>query len=284
MAFFSALRLQALGLITLLISSVLIAGCASTTQPGAVGVERKQFLLISSEQANQGAATFYAEEKSKYARTGALNQNPQQTARVREIASRLIEQAGAFRPDTRNWQWEVNVINSKEINAYCAAGGKIAVYSGLIDTLHLTDAEIAAVMGHEISHALREHTREAMSEAMAEQVGLTVLAIAFKLDQNSASLLGNAATVGLTLPFSREKEREADRIGMELMARAGYDPHAAISVWQKMLSSGSARPPQILSTHPDPENRIQDIEAHLPYVMPLYEDAKKKMSGKKEAG
>jgi predicted Zn-dependent protease len=278
MIFFSAWRWPALVFSTLLTCSLLTSGCASTTQPGAVGVERKQFLLISSDQANQGAATFYAQEKSKYARAGALNQNPQQTARVREIASHLIDQAGTFRPDTRHWQWEVNVIASKELNAYCAAGGKIAVYSGLIDSLHLTDAEIAAVMGHEISHALREHTREAMSEAMAEQVGVTVLALAFKLNQSSAGLLGNAATVGLTLPFSREKEREADRIGLELMARAGYDPHAAISVWQKMLSSGNARPPQILSTHPDPENRIQNIEAHLPYVMPLYDEAKRKIA------
>ena len=271
MRFFSPSLFQAFILLIFL-----TAGCATTTQPGAVGVERKQFLLISAEQANQGAAAFYAKEKDKYAKAGALNKNPQQTARVRAIASRLIEQAGAFRPDTRNWQWEVNVINSKELNAYCAAGGKIAVYSGLIDTLHLTDAEIAAVMGHEIAHALREHTREAMSEALAQQVGLTVLATALKLGQNSASLLGDAATVGLTLPFSREKEREADRIGLELMARAGYDPHAALSVWRKMLSTGSGQPPEILSTHPDPESRLKDIEVHLPEVMPLYESAKRR--------
>lgn len=258
------------------LASLLSAACSTTTQPGAVGVDRSQLLLISSEQANQGAALFYAKEKEKYARTGALNQNPQQTARVREIANRLIAQAGVFRPDTRSWRWEVNVITSKEQNAYAAAGGKIAVYSGLIESLRLSDAELAAVMGHEIAHALREHTREAMSEAMAQQVGVTALSLAFGLDPNSANLLGAAANVGLTLPFSRAKEREADRIGMELMARAGYDPHAAVSVWQKMASSGGGRPPEILSTHPDPESRIQDIQAHLPTVLPLYEDSKRR--------
>lgn len=254
--------------------SLFLSSCTTTTQPGAVGVDRSQFMLISSDQANQGAAVFYAKEKEKYARTGALNQNPQQTARVRDIAARLIEQAVVFRSDTRNWRWEVNVITSKEQNAYAAAGGKIAVYSGLIDSLRLTDAELAAVMGHEIAHALREHTREAMSEAMAQDLGVTALSMALGLGQGGANLLGTAANVGLTLPFSREKEREADRIGMELMARAGYDPRAAVSVWQKMLASGGARPPEILSTHPDPQNRMQDIEAHLPQVLPLYEAAR----------
>lgn len=263
-----------LRLATLLAVASIVTGCASTTKSGAVGVERKQLLLVSSQQAEQGAAAFYAKEKDKYARAGALNTNPQQTARVRTIAAALIEQAGAFRPDTRNWKWEVNVINSKEINAYCTAGGKMAIYTGLLDGLKLNDDEIAAVMGHEIAHALREHTREAMSEAMAQQVGLSILSAALKLEQNTASLLGNATHVALTLPFSREKEREADRIGLELMARAGYHPRDAISVWRKMMSSTKGSPPELLSTHPDPGNRIKDIEAHLPSVMPLYEAAK----------
>lgn len=266
--FYTTLRvalLLALGLI--------MTGCASTTQSGAVGVERKQLLLVSSKQAEQGAAAFYAKEKDKYSRAGALNVNPQQTARVRTIGNALIEQAGAFRPDTRDWKWEVNVISSKEINAYCTAGGKMAVYTGLLDGLKLNDNEVAAVMGHEIAHALREHTREAMSEAMAQQVGISVLAATLKLEQNTTNLLGHAAQIGLTLPFSREKEREADRIGLELMARAGYNPRDAVSVWRKMMSGTSGGPPELLSTHPDPGNRIKDIEAHLPSVIPLYEEA-----------
>ena len=266
--------------LTALVAVTLVAtGCASTTQSGAVGVERKQLLLVSSQEAEQGAAVFYAKEKEKFARAGALNVNPQQTARVKHIVAGLIEQAGAFRPDTRNWQWEVNVISSPEVNAYCAAGGKMAIYTGLLDGLKLTDNEVAAVMGHEIAHALREHTREAMSQALAEQVGISVLAAAFNLNQNSANLLGSATQVGLNLPFSRGKEREADRIGVELMARAGFDPRDAVTLWRKMLAGGG-RTPEFLSTHPDPENRIKDIEAHLPSVLPLYEEAKRRKSGR----
>ena len=275
MTLFSSDSLKLFILGTLISSSLITAGCQTTTQAGEVGVQRKQFLLLSSQQADAGAAQFYAQEMQKFSSKGTLNANPQQTARVREIASRLINQAGAFRPDVRNWKWEVNVINSKELNAYCAAGGKIAVYSGLIDSLHLTDAEIAAVMGHEIAHALREHTREAMSEAVAQQVGVSVLASLAGLGQGATDLVAGATHVAVGLPFSRQKEREADDIGLELMARAGYDPHSALSVWRKMMANGGGRPTEFLSTHPDPANRIRDIEAHLPRVMPLYEAAKK---------
>jgi len=270
---FSSLKLIVIG--TLISASLIMAGCQTTTSAGEVGVDRKQFLLVSSEQAEAGAAQFYAKEMQKYSAQGALNKNPQQTARVREIASRLIAQVGAFRPDARNWKWEVNVINSKELNAYVAAGGKIAVYSGLIDSLQLNDDELAAVMGHEISHALREHTREAMSQAVAQQVGVSVLAQVAGLGQGAASVLSTATDVAIGLPFSRQKEHEADEMGIELMARAAYDPRSAVTVWRKMLSTGGSRPPQILSTHPDPVNRIKDIESHLPRVVPLYEAAKR---------
>lgn len=270
---------QRILLSAMLAASLLTAGCKTTTQAGEVGVQRKQLLLVSSKEAEAGAAQFYAQEMQKHSAKNVLNTNPQQTARVRAIATRLIEQVGVFRPDARNWKWEVNVITSKELNAYCAAGGKIAVYSGLIDSLRLTDEEIAAVMGHEIAHALREHTREAMSEALAQQVGVSVLASLAGLGQGATNLLGSATQVAIGLPFSRQKEREADEMGIELMARAGYDPHSAVLVWRKMLANGGGRPPELLSTHPDPENRIKDIEAHLPRVMPLYEATKK--TGKK---
>ena len=254
---------------------LLTVGCASTTQSGVVGAERKQLLLVSSAQAEQGAAAFYAKEKDKYAKAGALNANAQQTARVKTIVNDLIEQAGAFRPDTRNWKWEVSVISSKEVNAYCAAGGKMAIYTGLLDGLKLNDSEVAAVMGHEIAHALREHTREAMSEAVAQQVGVSVIASLAGFGDVGTNLLSQATQVAVGLPFSRAKEREADRIGLELMARAGYDPHNAVTLWRKMMSGGGS-PPELLSTHPDPENRIKDIEALLPSVLPLYEDAKRR--------
>lgn len=267
---FASLRLA-----LILTLPLLAVGCVSTTQSGVVGAERKQFLLVSSAQAEQGAAAFYAKEKNKYAKAGALNANAQQTARVKAIVNDLIDQAGAFRPDTRHWKWEVSVITSKEVNAYCAAGGKMAIYTGLLEGLKLTDNEVAAVMGHEIAHALREHTREAMSEAMAQQVGVSVLASLAGLGDVGANLLSQATQIAVALPFSRAKEREADRIGLELMARAGYDPHQAVSLWRKMMSSGGS-PPEFLSTHPDPENRIRDIEALLPSVLPLYEEAKRK--------
>jgi predicted Zn-dependent protease len=253
----------------------LLSGCASTTQSGAIGVERKQFLLVSEQDAERGAAAFYAQEKQKYAAKGALNRNPAETARVRKIAQHLIDQVGVFRPDARNWHWEVNVLASNELNAYCAAGGKIAVYSGLIEKLKLTDDELAAVMGHEIAHALREHSREAMSQVMAQQLGLSILGAALNIDTSNLDMLNQAATVAIQLPNSREKETEADRIGLELMARAGYDPRAALNVWKKMMASGNGSPPEFLSTHPNPESRLQDIEAHLPRVIPLYEEARR---------
>jgi len=254
----------------------LLGGCATTTESGAVGVQRKQFLLVSQQDAERGAAAFYAQEKQKYAAKGALNRDAAQTARVRAIAHDLIGQVGVFRPDARNWQWEVNVLQSNELNAYCAAGGKIAVYSGLIDRLKLTDDELAAVMGHEIAHALREHSREAMSQALAQQMGIVVLGAALNMGSLSQDLLDKAATVAIQLPNSREKEIEADRIGLELTARAGYDPRAAVSVWKKMMANGNGHPPEFLSTHPNPASRMQDIENHLPRVMPLYEEARKK--------
>lgn len=270
---FSAHRILALSTLAV---TLLLNSCATTTQSGAVGVERRQFLLVSQQEAERGAAQFYAQEKQKYAAKGALNSDPAQTARVRDIARDLIAQVGVFRPDARNWQWEVNVLESKELNAYCAAGGKIAVYSGLIEKLKLTDDELASVMGHEIAHALREHSREAMSQVVAQQMGIAVLGAALNMGSLTQDLLDKAATVAIQLPNSREKETEADRIGLELTARAGYDPRGAISVWKKMMANGNGHPPEFLSTHPNPQSRMQDIEAHLPRVVPLYEQARAK--------
>lgn len=259
-----------------ILTALVIGACATTTQSGAVGVERKQLLLVSQQDAERSASAFYAQEKQKYAARGALNPDPQETARVRRIAHALIEQAVVFRPDVRRWQWEVNVLGSKELNAYCAAGGKIAVYSGLIERLKLTDDELAAVLGHEIAHALREHSREAMSEVLVQQLGIALIGTALNMGPVSQDLMNKAATLAITLPNSREKELEADRIGLELMARAGFDPRAAISVWKKMMANGGGTPPEFLSTHPNPASRLQDIEAHLPRVLPLYEEARRR--------
>jgi predicted Zn-dependent protease len=196
------------------------------------------------------------------------------TQRVRAIASRIQPQTRVFRADAPGWKWEVNVINSNELNAFCMPGGKIAFYSGLIRQLNLTDDEIAVVMGHEIAHALREHSREQVSQAMAAQGVIGVGAALLGLGEGSANLAGTAYEALVATRFSRVDEAEADRIGLELTARAAYDPRAGISIWQKMMKANQGgRPPEFLSTHPAEANRIQQIQALLPAVMPLYDQA-----------
>jgi predicted Zn-dependent protease len=254
-----------------------LAGCASTTQGGAVGAERKQLLLISSKQLEQLSAQSYAKLQSDASRQGALNTDPALTQRVRAIAARIEPQTAVFRRDAPGWKWEVNVIESDELNAFCMPGGKIAFYSGLIKQLALNDNEIAVVMGHEISHALREHSREQVSQAIAAQTTIEVSAALLGLGSGSAQLANVAYEALLATKFSRVDESEADRIGLELTARAGYDPHAGVTLWQKMMkASQGKRPPQFLSTHPAEANRVKEIESLLPTVQPLYEAARRK--------
>lgn len=270
-------------LLAIVASSILLGGCATTqtTKSGAVGVERKQFMLLSEKQVEGMAAQSYVQTLKEADSKKVLNTDLRQTERVRAIADRLIPQTAIFRSDAVNWKWEVNVQESKELNAYCMPGGKIMVYTGLIEKFNATDDELAAVMGHEIAHALREHGRERMSQAYAQQIGLIGLAAvvgAKTKNKNAAAAtveIGSVvAALALTLPNSREGEREADRIGLELAARAGYDPHAAVSLWQKMGAQGGGKPPEWMSTHPSDQSRIQDLQRLIPTVMPLYEVAK----------
>jgi predicted Zn-dependent protease len=264
---------------------VVLTGCSTvqTTQSGAVGVERKQFMMLSEKQVENMAAKSYLQTLKEAEAKKVLNTDSAQVKRVRAISNRLIAQTGAFRPDALNWKWEVNVEENEQLNAYCMPGGKIMVYTGLMEKLNTTDDELAAVIGHEISHALREHGRERMSIAYAQQagvVGVAVLAAVLSNDskttQNTMAAAAAVSTVALTLPNSREQEREADRVGLELAARAGYDPNAAVSLWKKMMANGGGKPPEWLSTHPSEKSRIQDIEAMVPRVMPLYQEAKAK--------
>ena len=247
-----------------------------TTQPGAVGVDRTQTMLVSSADIDRSAVQAYRQEMKKAASKGALNRNAAQVARVRVIAIRLANASGAFRPDAPGWAWETNVISSKEINAWCMPGGKMAVYTGLIEKLNVTDDELAAVMGHEIAHALREHGRERASQAMAQGLALSVIGIAVGASDASMQLAQVVTDVTINLPNSREHEIEADRIGVELAARAGYDPRAAVTLWQKMAKAAGSGPPQFLSTHPSPENRISDLQVYAERVMPLYRSATKR--------
>jgi predicted Zn-dependent protease len=251
---------------------VFAAGCQTiqTTQPGAVGVDRKQRMLVSEEQVQQAAQVAYEQELQKARERGALNADAQTHRRIQAITQRLIPQTGVFRPDARQWKWAVNVQTSKDVNAYCMPGGKIMVYTGLVERLNATDAELAAVIGHEIAHALREHSRERVSRLYAQQLALAGLAVATGAGQGAMELANQVAQVTFTLPHSREQESEADSIGLELMARAGYDPNASVSLWQKMSKVGGGGPPEFLSTHPSGESRIRELQAKMPSVQGLY--------------
>jgi predicted Zn-dependent protease len=253
-----------------------LAACQSvqTTQPGAVGVDRKQLMAVSEQEVEKGADAAYRQELDKARQGGALNANAESTRRVQSIARRLIPHTAIFRPDAPQWQWEVNVQTSKDVNAYCMPGGKIMVYTGLIEQLNATDAELAAVMGHEIAHALREHSRERLSRAYLEQGALAIVGAATGAGDATMALASQISAVTFQLPHSREQEAEADRMGLELMARAGYDPNAAISLWQKMAKAAAGGPPEFLSTHPSSGSRIKDLQASLPRVLPLYQIAR----------
>jgi predicted Zn-dependent protease len=255
-------------------------GCQSveTTQSGVVGVEREQRFttLVSGKEIERQAAQEYAQLMAAAQRKGLLNRSPQPQQRVRTVAQRLIPHVDVFRADALGWPWEVNVLTSKEVNAWCMPGGKIAVYTGLIERLDVSDDELAAVMGHEIAHALREHARERIGRQMATQTGTAIGAIALEVLTGVSvdpQLAGTVSQAVFVLPNSREAEQEADRIGVELAALAGYDPHAAISLWQKMGRLGGASGPEFLSTHPSPGNRLRDLQVYAEKVMPLYQRA-----------
>lgn len=250
-------------------------GCSTTTDTGAIGVDRNQLLVVSDQQVQQLSNQAFQQEIAAARAKGLLDTNPAQLARLQKISQRLIAQTGAYRSDARQWPWEVHVIKSNELNAHVFPGGKIVFYSGIIDRLSLTDAEIAAIMGHEMAHALREHTRERLSREVATQTGIGIAASVLGLSQGQTQLAGLAGDLGISRPNSRTQETEADLMGLELMARAGYDPNAAISLWRKMQSaSGRGEPPQFLSTHPVSSTRIATIQSLLPRVMPLYQQSR----------
>lgn len=265
------------GTLAALVVSLSIAACQSvrTTQSGVVGVDREQRMAISAEAMQQSATKQYAQLMAEARKKNALNPDLRQYARVKNIAERLIRETPAFRPDALTWNWEVNVLESPQINAWCMPGGKIAVYSGLIEKLDLTNDELAAVMGHEIAHALREHSRERASEQALAGLGISIISAVAGVGQLGQRGMQYAYQGLLGLPNSRAHETEADRIGVELAARAGYDPRAAISLWQKMGKAGGSEPPKFLSTHPPRDERVEDLTNYSARVMPLYEQRKR---------
>jgi predicted Zn-dependent protease len=261
---------QALMIISL---AAILIGCQSAPVTG-----RKQLMLVPESQAIEASKGAYAQTLAPIQKQGKVNDDPALKARVDKITGRLIAQAIQYRPETVNWDWQVAVIDDPNtLNAWCMAGGKMAIYTGIIQKLNLTDDEIAQVMAHEIGHALAKHTAERMSTALASeaalQIGAMLLGTQSTTNQAALQAAAVATTVGVQLPNSRRQESEADRIGIELAAKAGYDPHAAVRLWEKMRqASGNKGKSDFLSTHPADEKRQQALAALVPQMMPYYED------------
>lgn len=252
-------------------SLLVLAGCSTNPMTG-----RSQLSLVSESSVINQARSAYAEELAPWDKKGKVNNDRALKARVDAITQRLVAQAIRYRPEAARWEWQVAVIDDPDtLNAYCLPGGRMAIYSGLVHKLKATDAEIAQVMGHEIGHALANHGAEKMSQAMAAEGVVLVAATAAGQKRQDAVLTGGTAIaqLGWLLPNSRSAESEADRIGIEIAARAGYDPNAAISLWQKMAAAGGPNPPQFLSTHPAPSTRMKELQALVPHMQPLYAEA-----------
>ena len=264
----------------ILLSLLLAASCVNAQE--GVEVKKSRLLLLPASTVERTAAGQYAQLMRQAAQKGVLNNDRRQVERLRGIARTLIPHAARFNQDAGRWRWEVNLVRSEAVNAFCMPGGKIAFFSGILESLQLTDEEVAAVMGHEMAHALLEHGRARMSEQLLKSIGVTLAAALLNLSDLSATLLSHAADLALTLPHSRGQETDADLAGMELAARAGYDPRAATQVWRKMQQltqkTGRGQPPQFLSTHPAHATRIREIEDKLPRVLPLYEAARPQAS------
>ena len=264
-----------------LFTGALLAASAGVALPAlareGVEVGRKSIFTgaVSADQLEQAATQQYVQMQRQYAQQKALApDNHPQLIRLRAIAQRLIPHTYEWNERARQWKWEVNLIGSSQINAFCMPGGKIAYYYGILDKLQLNDDEVAMIMGHEMTHALREHARERMGKNMATRGAIEVGAAIFGL----GGVGRMAADMGgqlLTLKFGREDESEADLVGIELAARAGYDPRSGVTLWQKMAAANKNAPPQFVSTHPSGPTRISDIEKNLPKVAGLYARAEK---------
>ena len=270
-------------------SLALLAGSAAASLPALaqqpqpadsglrseVGKESRFAKLVPAEQVEQAAAQQYAQMMRGAADKRALGpDNHPQVLRLRAIAQRIIPYAEPWNARAKQWRWEVNLLGGKELNAFCMPGGKIAFFHGILAQLQLSDDEVAAIMGHEVAHALREHARERMGKTAATRIGASVLSAFLGLGGTGDALLNMGGQL-LSLKFSREDESEADIVGMDLAARAGYDPKAGVTLWQKMLATGKGSPPPFLSTHPSGASRIQEIEAKLPRVTPIFAGADK---------
>ena len=253
--------------------ATLLAGCQANPITG-----RSQLMIVPESLAVSESATAYAQMMGQLDKKKQIEADSARALKLRDMTDRLVAQAIKLRPDSAGWKWEVQLINDpKTVNAFCMAGGKMAIYSGMWEKLNASDDEIAMVMGHEISHALAGHTQERMSVAMTSSVVAQAAAIALSSSESTRGLAMTgtqlAAVYAVQLPNSRTSESEADAIGIEVAARAGYDPHAAVTLWEKMGKLGGT-PPEFLSTHPSPENRAARLRELGAKVQPYYEAAK----------
>jgi predicted Zn-dependent protease len=238
-------------------------------------------MIVSEDSAIAASKQAYAEMLKPYAQKGKIDNNPALKDRVYRITGRLIAQALKVRPETKDWDWSIKIIDDPEtVNAWAMAGGKMALYTGLVKKINPTDDELAQVLGHEIAHALAKHSAEKMSVALASSIG--VVAVGVVAENKGLALTGAAlaAVLAVQKPNSRAAESEADRIGIELAAKAGYNPSAAVTLWQKMAEVGGKGPPEFLSTHPAPENREKKLAALVPKMMPYYQQKGKRPSYK----
>lgn len=254
----------------LFVTALLFILTACATSPTG----RSQLMLVSPEQAISASKKAYINTLAPLKEEGKIDSNPAVSKRVRDITGRIIYQTIYQFPHTANWEWSVKVIDEPDtVNAWCMAGGKMAVYTGIINKLEITDDELAQVMGHEISHAVANHTAEKMSVAKASQIGMIGVAVATHDSDNRAAIMGGtilAAQLAVALPNSRTAEEEADVIGIKLAAMAGYDPRAAATLWQKMAKVGGNSRPEFLSTHPSPVSRQRNLTKLAESVMPYY--------------
>ena len=261
---------------------VVVVLLAANWLPAAVGREGVEVgppsmlsKIVPAEQLEQAAAKQYVElERQAAAKQALAPEGNRQLERLRYISKRIIPHTYEWNPRARHWNWEVNLIGSRQINAFCMPGGKIAFYTGILDKLKLSDDEVAMVMGHEMAHALREHSREQLGKSMATRGAIEIGSAIFGLG-NGGRVAADLGGQLLSLRFGRADESEADLVGLELAARAGYDPSAAVSLWKKMAAAGGGGQLEFLSTHPSGPTRISDIQRALPEVQPLYARAPK---------
>lgn len=256
--------------LTLFILTLLLTACASSTQSGLTGINRSQLQIISAEEINASAKSNYMGIMSQAKSKGIIDKNSQTAKRVHTIFRRLVPHTATFRPDAHQFEWEINVIRSNELNAFAMPGGKMVIYSGIVERLNLSNDETAAIIGHEMAHVLREHSREKVSQQIVKTSGISLVAAALGLGNTGDSLLQQAGDFAFSLPFSRTMESEADTIGLELMALGGYDPNAAVTLWQKMAKASGNSGSSLLSTHPSSPERISNLRSQIPKVAHLH--------------